>query len=158
MSCEAYVIICHTCFAVKVNIEMYWMVGTESCQKMPLNLFFFHFKMRLNWNFLNIFKTGSKAVVRLSACNMQSIHISSDHWLPRGLAPSFPPVFLPSLASFSPSLSLHPSLCLPHRGWFMSAALGRVGWRGRDTAADGEWRKEGRGGEEKKRVWGWRNE
>lgn len=30
----------------------------------------------------------------------------------------------------------------------MSAALGRVGWRGRDTAADGEGRREGEGGEE----------
>lgn len=35
----------------------------------------------------------------------------------------------------------------------MSAALGRVGWRGRDTAAEGEreWGRENRRKEEKKR-------
>lgn len=54
---------------------------------------------------------------------------------------------------FHPSRSLLPSLCLPHRGWFMSAALGRVGWRGRDTAAEGEreWGRANRRKEEKKR-------
>lgn len=39
-------------------------------------------------------------------------------------------------------LSLLPSLCLPCRSWFMSAALGRVGWRGRDTASEGERERE----------------
>ena len=54
------------------------------------------------------------------------------------------------LQASSLSSSILPSLCLPHRGWFMSAVLGRVGWRGRDTAAEVERERRRREGKEKR--------
>lgn len=62
----------------------------------------------------------------LCDCNTQSIHISSDHWLPPGFSRSL----LPSLP-----------LCLPRTAWFMSAAFWQcwVAW-----ARCSSWKRESR--------------